>query len=207
MAKAQPRRRSMREWSVGILLVLVLLEVACTTSNPVMTFLFEGVPQPGEVRVAADVVKQPRRPAYKPPPPLVKWVEIPDLPPPTDWEGIFKSLPRTDSGAAAWVKALDEKLITPKPGLADDAKDEDPSEIDVEMATSGKPENLVLFQHKPHTQWLACPACHSGLFEMEKGKAKITMADHVEGQYCGVCHASVASPELSSCPECHKAMK
>ena len=122
-------------------------------------------------------------------------VAILDLPPEIDWAGIFQSLPRNEAGAVAWMKALDEKLIAPKPGIAPDAKDEDPTDSDVELMSSGQAEYKVIFQHKPHTQWMSCPACHAGVFEMEKGKAKMTMADMGDGKQCGACHGKVAAPE------------
>lgn len=199
----QVRRGRWHAWPAVAALVGLLL-AACTTANPVMTFFFDGVPAPGERRVAQDVVKPPRRPAYKPPPPPVKFVEVPDLPPAVDWAGIFQGLPRNEAGAVLWIKALDEKLITPKPGIPDDAKDEEPTDMDVELVSSGQPEYKVDFRHKPHSQWMACPACHAGLFEMEKGKAKLTMAQMEEGKQCGACHGKVAAPELTSCPDCHK---
>lgn len=201
-SRPRARRVALRAWPVIAALAL-LLEVACTTANPVMTFFFDGVPAPGEVRVVQDVVKQPRRPPYKPPPPLVTIEAIPDLPPAVDWAGIYKSLPRSEADAVLWVKALDDKLITPKPGIAADAKDEDPTDMDVELASSGQPEYKVTFRHKPHTQWMGCPLCHAGLFEMEKGKVKLTMAEMGAGKQCGACHGKVAAPELSSCPDCH----
>jgi c(7)-type cytochrome triheme protein len=171
-----------------------------------MTFFFDRVPRPGEQYVAADVVRQPRRPTYKPPPPVVTYVEVPDLPPAIDWKARYQELPRNDAGEVAWMRALNEKIITPKPGIAADAKDEDPTEIDVEIATSGQAEYKVTFAHKPHTQWIGCPACHTGIFEMEKGKAKMTMGAMNEGRECGACHGKVASPDLSACPACHAAM-
>ena len=76
----------------------------------------------------------------------------------------------------------------------------------VEIATSGKPENRVTFPHKAHTQWMGCPLCHSGLFEMEKGKVKMTMTAMGEGKQCGACHGKVAAPDIAACPACHKAM-
>ncbi len=182
------------------------LVAACTTANPVTTFFFEGIPAPGEEHVAAPVVKQQRRPTYKPPPPKVRFVEVPELPPAIDWKGRFDELPRNDGGDVAWTKALDEKLITPKPGIAADAKDEDPTDMDTELATSGQPEYKVMFPHKAHTQWMACPSCHTAIFEMEKGKAKMTMAAMGEGQYCGACHGKVAAPDITACPACHKEM-
>ena len=177
--------------------------VACTTQNPAMTFFFDGVPQPGEARRADPVVKAPRRAKYTPPPPAVKYVEVPDLPEPTDWKAIYAGLPRAEGGDVEWTKALDAKQIAPKPGLAADAKDEDVLELDVELTASGQAEWKALFPHKPHTQWMACTSCHTGLFEMEKGKAKITMAGMGEGQWCGACHGKVALPEQTTCAACH----
>ena len=184
----------------------VLFVASCTTANPVATFFFDGVPAPGEERVAQDVVKKPRRLPYQRPPPPVRFIEVPELPPAIDWKGKFAELPRNDGGDVAWTRALDEKLITPRPGIADDAKDEDPTDMDTELATSGQPAYKVMFPHKAHTQWMACPACHTGIFEMEKGKAKMTMAAMGEGKYCGACHGKVAAPDIAACPACHKEM-
>lgn len=195
-------------WRAGGLALWLLAAAACTSQNPVLTFLFDGVPQPGESRVAPSVVKQPRREKYKPPPPPVRFVEVPDLPPPTDWNAIYARLPRIEEGSelVAWTKALESKQIAPKAGIADDAKDEDPTDMDVEIATSGQAEWKSVFGHKSHTQWMKCDSCHAnGLFEMEKGKVKMTMAGMGEGQWCGACHGKVAAPEMTSCPACHPA--
>jgi c(7)-type cytochrome triheme protein len=193
-------------WRICVVLAIVSIETACTTANPVMTLLFEGVPAPGEPYEPQSAGRNPRRPTYKPPPPAVSFVEVPDLPPAIDWKGKYGELPRTDGGDVAWVKALDEKLITPKPGLAADAKDEDASDMDVELTSSGQAEYKVVFPHKGHTQWMACPACHTAIFEMAKGKTKFSMDKINGGEQCGVCHGKVAAPELSACPVCHTAM-
>ena len=121
----------MRRWRAAFATVGIVLLVACTTANPVATFFFDGLPDPGQERVARDVVKQPRRLPYKKPPPLVTFVEVPELPPAIDWKGKFAELPRNDAGDVEWTKALDAKLIEPKPGLAADAKDEDATDMDV----------------------------------------------------------------------------
>ena len=194
-------------WRVGGIAAGLLVLAACTTQNPVMTFFFYGVPEPGAQRESPAVVKQPRREKYTPPPPKVRWVEIPDLPPPTDWRAIFAQLPKAEGDEmVAWTKALEAKQITPKPGIAKDAKDEEATDMDVEIATSGQAEWKALFAHKPHTQWLKCDNCHAtGLFEMEKGKVKMTMAGMGEGQWCGACHGKVAAPELTTCTACHPA--
>ena len=184
--------------------IAIVLAVACTTQNPVMTAFFDGVPEPGAEHVPAPVVKQPRRPKYVKPPPPVAFVEGPDLPPPTAGKGIYAGLARNDD-AVAWVKALEAKQINPKPSLDPEAKDDEPTDLDVELDSSGK-ETKALFPHKAHTMWMACPACHTSIFEMEKGKAKMTMAGMGDGQWCGTCHGKVAQPELTSCPACHTEM-
>jgi c(7)-type cytochrome triheme protein len=197
-----------RRWPIlcALGVAAVALAAACTTRNPAMTFLFEGVPQPGAQAKEPDpVVKKPRRPKYTKPPPAVAFVQVPDLPPPTDWKGIYAGLPRSDDGVA-WVKALETHAITPKPGIAADAKDEEPTDMDTELDSSG-PDSKAVFPHKAHTEWLACGNCHTALFEMEKGKAKMTMAGMGEGQWCGACHGKVALPELTSCGACHPGMK
>lgn len=129
-------------------------------------------------------------------------------PPPArpDTPAIYATLPRNDDGQVMWMQALDEKLIAPKPGLADDAKDDDPIDMDVELVPKGQPEYKVVFSHKVHTSWLVCDACHAGLFEMEKGKTVITMDKINAGASCGTCHGKVAAPEPMACPACHKAM-
>lgn len=197
------RRSWMASWRAATIAACVLA-VACTTQNPVMTFFFDGVPEPGAKHVPQPVVKQPRRPKYQKPKPPVTFVEVPDLPPPTDWKGIYAGLPRGEDGVA-WVKAIEAKAITPKPGIAPDAKDEEPTDLDVELDASGA-ETKALFPHKAHTLWMGCTSCHTALFEMEKGKAKMTMAGMGEGQWCGACHGKVALPELTSCPACHTQM-
>src|SRR5690242_21625543 len=101
--------------SIGGAIVVAMLAAACTTANPVMTFLFDGVPAPGEERAPQAVVKPPRRPPYKPPPSAVTWVAVPDQPPAIDWKARYAELPRTDGGDVAWVKALEDKLVAPKP--------------------------------------------------------------------------------------------
>lgn len=189
------------------ILALSALECACTTARPVVEFFFDGVPADGLLPQPVPVVHQQRRPTYKAPEVRNLAVTPQEFKEEVDWAARYAALPRNDAGEVAWIKALDEKLIQPKPGLADDAKDEEPTDMDLEYVPDGQPENKVVYPHKPHTQWMGCPSCHeSGLFEMEKGKAKMTMANLGEGQYCGACHGKVAQPDLNGCPVCHTAM-
>jgi c(7)-type cytochrome triheme protein len=186
-------------------LVVIAFVAACTSANPVMTALFEGVPRPGEAYQAPPVVKQPRRPPYVKPPPRVKFVEVPDIPAPIDWKARYEALAKGDDGEVAWMKALETKQIEPRAGIKPEDKDDDPTDMDVELATSGQPEWKAVFPHKAHTSWLKCDNCHgTGLFEMEKGKARITMANIGAGEQCGACHGKVAFG-LATCAACHPA--
>ena len=200
------KRIALSASAVCALLVPALLLAACASSHEVLSFFFDGVPAPGEAKPSVALKKPPRRPAYKAPEPLVKRVQVPDLPPQVDWRPRYEALPKNMAGEADWVLALNEKNITPKPGLAADAKDDEPTDINVEFIPKQQPQFKVVFSHKAHTQWLGCPACHSGLFEMQKGKAVMTMEKLNGGAYCGACHGKVAAPSLTTCQPCHKSM-
>jgi c(7)-type cytochrome triheme protein len=82
-----------------------------------------------------------------------------------------------------------------------------PSGKTVEFAS---PMGKVIFDGKAHAATGAkCADCHvkPKLFEMKKGKDKITMAAMNEGKFCGTCHDgkqafSVKAP--ADCVKCHK---
>ena len=133
-------------------------------------------------------------------------VVISKMPERPDLAATLETLPRGEDGQVNWTQALADKLISPAPAIADDAKDEEPTDMDVELEPKGQPDYKVIFSHKVHTSWMGCPACHSGHFEMEKGKTAITMDKINAGETCGVCHGKVAAPEPMTCPACHKAM-
>lgn len=193
-------------FAVCLLLAPAAVLTGCSTSHELLTLFFDGVPAPGEARASAPVKKSPRRPPYKAPEPLVKKVKVPDLPPPVDWRARYQALAKSSGGETDWVLALNKKEIAPRAGLAADAKDDEPTDMDIEYVPKGQPQFKVVFAHKPHTQWMGCPACHSGLFEMQKGKAVMSMEKLNGGAYCGVCHGKVAAPAMSTCQPCHKSM-
>lgn len=68
----------------------------------------------------------------------------------------------------------------------------------------------VTLDGKTHAdKGVKCADCHTKpkLFEMKKGKDKMTMKDMNEGKYCGACHDgkkafSVKTP--ADCAKCHK---
>lgn len=78
----------------------------------------------------------------------------------------------------------------------------------VEFAGGGK--GKVTFDAKVHAdKGLKCPDCHTKpkLFEMKKGKDKITMADINAGKFCGGCHdgkKAFSAKDDANCVKCHK---
>lgn len=189
-----------------LVLALGLLLTACTTSHELLTVFFDGVPAPGAEKPPVAVVRPPRRLPYKPPEPLVKTVEIIDAPPPIDWRARYEALAKNAAGDIDWGRALSEKSIAPKVAISGAQKEEEPTDMDLEYVPKGQPEYKVVFPHRTHAQWLACTNCHTGIFEMEKGKAAMTMEKINAGAYCGVCHGKVASPDVANCAACHKWM-
>ena len=181
-------------------------ESACTTARPVLTFFFEGVPPEGQELTLVAAGRPPRRPPYVKPDKKLPPPDLGEARVVIDWTVRYAELPRSDTGDVAWTKALEAKLITPLPGLAADAKDEEPTDMDVELVPADQPEYKAVFSHKVHTLWMGCPACHDAIFAMEKGKAKMTMASLNDGAYCGMCHGKVASPDMNGCPACHTGM-
>ena len=178
---------------------------ACAPQSRWLSVLFEQVPPPGQETLTEPVVRQPRRPPYKPPaPPLI--VETKEEAPRTDWAALLEQLPKHAAGGTDWVRALNEKLITPKPGLDPKAEDEPVVDLDVELIPKDQPAFKAMFPHKVHTQILACANCHPAIFKMEKGANPITMEKIFAGEFCGPCHGKVAFDVATVCPRCHLGM-
>jgi c(7)-type cytochrome triheme protein len=192
------------------LLLSAGLLVACSTQPSVLSMIFD-IPPPGKDTADAPVVRPPRRVPFLGVASLTiskQYQEMIDelakAGPPPDWPAIFKKLPKDDDDNIDWVTALAEKLI--KPGSEIDPKEPQANKVidlDVTLATSGKPERVVVFSHQSHGNWLSCSNCHPAIFEKDAGSAKMTMDAMDEGKYCGVCHDKVAiAPD--GCKGCHK---
>ncbi|MDP2753366.1 MAG: cytochrome c3 family protein [Nitrospirota bacterium] len=73
-------------------------------------------------------------------------------------------------------------------------------------------QGKVVFNGDTHgpKQGMSCPKCHPNPFgppAPHKEKMKITIADHVPGKLCGVCHDGTKSFSQSTeadCVKCHK---
>jgi len=195
-----------RLWYVipAVLIAAELSMAGCGTKPPGWLSLAFDDEATTSDRGQAPKLGRPRRPHYVKPVPVAE-VKVEEIVYP-DWTGIYASLPRDDEGRVQWTKALAGNLISPKPGIGEDAKDEDPTDVDVELVPKGQPELKTVFSHKVHTSWMGCGSCHPAIFEMERGKTVITMEKINAGASCGTCHGKVAAPEPTACPACHTEM-
>ncbi|MDH5535918.1 MAG: cytochrome c3 family protein [Betaproteobacteria bacterium] len=73
---------------------------------------------------------------------------------------------------------------------------------------AGGPMGKVTFDGKIHAdKGQKCDACHTKIFQMKKGTAKITMAAMNKGENCGTCHngtTAFKSSDPAKCTTCHK---
>ena len=73
---------------------------------------------------------------------------------------------------------------------------------------AGGPMGKVVLDGKVHAdKGLKCNDCHTKIFQMKKGTAKIKMADMNKGENCGVCHngeKAFKSSDPKNCKTCHK---
>jgi len=112
----------------------------------------------------------------------------------------MKDFPRDRRQQIDWVQALEQGLIEPRADLL--GKSEMPLlDMDIVMKnTQFMP--WVKFPHLRHTKWLACDNCHPAIFEPKEHANPITMNKVLRGEYCGVCHDTVAFA-LFTCERCH----
>lgn len=105
-----------------------------------------------------------------------------------------------------WGKALDDGMITPV------------SRLTITPAGMGYDKKVVLdaewwgippavFPHLAHIKWLDCNNCHPDIFNIKKKTTKhFLMTRILKGEFCGVCHLTVAFP-LDECKKCHPGLK
>lgn len=62
----------------------------------------------------------------------------------------------------------------------------------------------VIFSHWFHRIRFRCKVCHSELgFEMRAGANDVTMAQIIEGKFCGLCHNGEIAWSTENCDLCH----
>jgi c(7)-type cytochrome triheme protein len=123
-----------------------------------------------------------------------------------DFSDFTERLPRGRFGNGIdWEKAEEEGLIKPVDFLENVSIRRQPISAQKDFALGAKVEGMpdIIFSHKKHTVWNGCELCHPEIFVgVKKGTTKYSMAEIFEGKYCGVCHVSVAFPQID-CQRCH----
>ncbi len=121
------------------------------------------------------------------------------------WDEAMRLVPKSITGGPDWMAALRLGVVRPRSSL-DPGGGAPPAPLllDVELEPDDARMQVmkVVFPHAAHTQWLMCPNCHTGIFQMKKGADPITMSAVFAGDYCGRCHGKMAF-DLGSCPRCH----
>lgn len=100
----------------------------------------------------------------------------------------------------SWVRALREQYIEPRTNIYPETEIR-VLDMDIIMDRTGEMP-LVLFPHRPHTEWLDCKNCHDEIFIEKVDANPINMFAILSGRYCGRCHGAVAFP-LTECNRCH----
>ena len=76
-----------------------------------------------------------------------------------------------------------------------------PKDLSLKPQQVAMPE--IIFSHQKHAVWNGCAVCHPDPFVgVAKGATKYSMVEIFEGKYCGVCHGTVAFPNID-CQRCH----
>ena len=64
----------------------------------------------------------------------------------------------------------------------------------------------VIFPHWFHRIRFRCKVCHAELgFKMRAGGNEVTMAEIIEGKFCGMCHNNNIAWGVERCDLCHSA--
>lgn len=116
-----------------------------------------------------------------------------------------KKMPKERFGNGIdWLKAEADGLITLKDYLEGVSIKrptiKEPTEFNLKPIDKNMPE--ILFSHAKHAKWNGCELCHPEIFPVKRGEQPYAMQDIFAGKYCGLCHDSVAFPNLD-CQRCH----
>lgn len=103
-----------------------------------------------------------------------------------------------------WVKAEAMGMIKLTDYLEGISVKMEPLPVQKDFAISSKVGGMpdIIFSHQKHTVMIGCEICHPDIFTVKKGMTKYSMIEMFEGKFCGVCHDSVAFPQID-CQRCH----
>lgn len=103
-----------------------------------------------------------------------------------------------------WLKAEEQGLVTLVDYLEGVSikrtKLQEPKEFELSAKEPNMPD--IIFSHVKHTIWNGCELCHPEIFGVKKDTVPYSMPEIFAGQYCGLCHGSVAFPNID-CQRCH----
>lgn len=178
---------------------------ACSSEGRygVLTFLFgDDIPRSEQDTEPAPVVRSPRRSQQTPTPSPTPAQGGQRQPTFSSWNDAASRLPKDQAGNPDWVGAVEQRVISPRPGIAADSSETEVLDLDVDLAPKSNPAFKVTFSHRRHGTWLACVNCHEDLFPMQAAALPDGNAAHGE-RYCGACHGKVAFDVANGCPLCH----
>ena len=119
----------------------------------------------------------------------------------------LSALPKNRYGNGVdWVKAQERGLIKPLNALSIP-----PAEMsfDKHLRLEAEWQNIpaAAFPHREHNALLDCNNCHPDIFNIKKKTTKhFSMVRILKGEFCGVCHLTVAFP-MGDCKRCHPKMR
>lgn len=123
-----------------------------------------------------------------------------------DFSKFTENMPKASLGNGIdWEKAETSGLINPKDHVrgVSIVKKAMPAQKDFSLDARSSWMGDILFSHTKHTKWNGCEGCHPDIFlGVKRGATKYNMMQIYGGEYCGVCHLSVAFP-LQDCSRCH----
>lgn len=116
----------------------------------------------------------------------------------------LSTFPKRDFGNGVdWAKALRKGLIKPVNYL--DIKPSSDITYDNKIKLEAEWNNIppAFFPHKAHVAVLDCNNCHPDIFNIKKKTTShFSMELNLKGEFCGVCHLTVAFP-MNDCRGCH----
>lgn len=114
------------------------------------------------------------------------------------------SFPKRDLGTGVdWTRALRKGLIKPVNYLL--FKPSGDIGYDKKIKLEAEWNNIppAYFSHRTHVAILDCNNCHPDIFNIKKKTTKhFSMEYNLKGEFCGVCHLTVAFP-MNDCKGCH----
>lgn len=124
-----------------------------------------------------------------------------------DYQTFTKRLPRlSQSDLIDWQKAEDSGKVKPIDSLEGISFKRPSLKAQENFSIKSKSDRMsdVIFSHKKHVIWNGCAVCHPMIFpSSKKGTVQYSMFQIMEGEYCGVCHVTVAF-SVWLCYKCHR---